>query len=99
MAKADGDSFIDGDILSFQEMNRILTDFWQATKPTNLQSGCLFGQSTTEKLFLQGSSAEEEVLQLTRSKDQAPSFSGMNILAHNETVVVHEGEVVFYNAI
>lgn len=99
MAKADGDAFIDGDILSFQEMNRILQDFWQATVPSNLQSGCLWAQSTTEKLFLQGSSAEEEVLQLTRSKDKEPYFSGMNILTHDEEVVAHEGEVVFYNAI
>lgn len=99
MAKSDGDPFIDGDILSFQEMNRILQDFWQAAVPSNLQSGCFFAQSTTEKIFLQGSSAEEEVLQLTRSKDTEPFFAGMNILAFDEEVVIREGEVVFYNSI
>jgi hypothetical protein len=99
MAKADGDAFVDGDILSFQEMNRILTNFWQAIEPSNLQSGCLYGKSTNEKLFMKGISALEEVLQRTRSSDLEVRFSGLNILTFEEDVLVYEGEVLFYNPI
>jgi len=96
MAKSDGDPFIDGDILSFQEMNRILTSFWQASEPSNLQSGSLYGKSTDEKLFLKGVSSSEEVLQQTRSSDLEVEFSGLNILTYEGDVLTYEGEVLFY---
>lgn len=96
MAKSDGDPFIDGDILSFQEMNRILTDFWQASEPSNLQSGSCFAKSTDEKLFMMGISASEEVLQQNRSWDLEVKLSGLNILTFEEDVLTYEGEVLFY---
>ena len=99
MAKADGDAFVDGDILSYQEMNRILMNFWQASEPSNLQSGTLYGKSTDEKLFLMGTSSTEEVLQQTRSSDLEVRFSGLNILAFEEELLVYEGEILFYNPI
>jgi len=99
MAKLDGDPFVDGDILSYQEMNRILTSFWQASEPANLQSGSLYGKSTAEKLYLMGTSATEEVLQQTRSSDLEVKFSGLNILTYEEDVLTYEGEVLFYNEI
>jgi len=99
MAKADGDAFVDGDILSYQEMNRILTHFWQAITPSNLQSGSLHAKSTNEKLFMKGISALEEVLQQTRSSDLEVRFSGLNILTFEEDILVYEGEVLFYNPI
>lgn len=99
MAKSDGDPFVDGDILSFQEMNRILTSFWQASAPSNLQSGCLWGESDTEKIHLMGTSVTEEVLQQTRSSDLEVKFSGLNILTIGGEVLTFEGEVLFYNDI
>lgn len=99
MAKSDGDAFIDGDILSFQEMNRILKNFWQASAPSNLQSGCLWGESDTQKLHLMGTSVTEEVLQKTRSSDLEVRFSGLNILTYEGEVLVYEGELLFYNPI
>lgn len=96
MAKSDGDPFLDGDILSFQEMNRILTDFWQASEPSNLQSGSLYGKSTSEKLFMMGIAASEEVLQQNRSWDLEVKISGLNILTYEDDVLTYEGEVLFY---
>lgn len=99
MAKADGDAFVDGDILSYQEMNRILMNFWQASEPSNLQSGCFWAKSSNEKLFMMGVSATEEVLQQTRSSDLEVRFSGLNILTFEEDPLVYEGKVLFYNPI
>lgn len=99
MAKSDGDPFIDGDILSFQEMNRILTGFWQASEPSNLQSGSLYGQSTNEKLFMMGIAASEEVLQQNRSRDLEVQLAGLNILTYEGEVLTYEGEVLFYSEI
>ena len=96
MAKSDGDPFIDGDILSFQEMNRILTGFWQASEPSSLQSGSLHAKSTNEKLFMMGIAASEEVIQQTRSWDLEIKLSGLNILTYEEDVLTYEGEVLFY---
>lgn len=99
MAKSDGDPFLDGDILSFQEMNRILTGFWQASEPSNLQSGSLYGKSTHEKLYLMGITASEEVIQQTRSWDLEVKLSGLNILTFDGDVLTYDGEVLFYNEI
>lgn len=96
MAKSDGDPFIDGDILSFQEMNRILTGFWQASEPSNLQSGSLYGKSTSEKLFMMGIGASEEVLQQTRSWDLEVQFAGLNILTYDGEILTYDGEVLVY---
>lgn len=99
MAKSDGDPFQDGDLLSFQEMNRILTGFWQASEPDNLQSGSLYGKSTHEKLYLMGIAASEEVLQQTRSWDLEVQFAGLNILTYEGDVLTYDGEVLFYSEI
>ena len=97
MPKSDGDPFIDGDLLSFQEMNRILTAFYQASEPSNLQPGCSWVQSLDDKYFLMGAVAKEEVLQKTRSFNIEPRFAGLNIVVEADQVICEDGEVVFYN--
>ena len=54
MAKSDGDPFQDGDLGSFEEMNRILTNFRGVTIPSNLQPGSLFSDSGDDKLYQEG---------------------------------------------
>jgi hypothetical protein len=95
MALSDGDLFVNGSNVPYQQMNRMLTNFWQATEPSNLQSGSLWAKSTNQKIYLMGTNAIEEVLQETRSKDLEPEFSGMNIVTNEGDVVTNEGDVVF----
>ena len=95
MAKIDGDPFSDGDLLSFEEMNRILTNFYQASVPSNLQSGGFWVDSDTDKCDLKGISTLDEVIQATRSWDVSPELSGLPIVCNDGDVVVNDDEVVF----
>lgn len=97
MPKADGDPFIDGDILSYQEMNRILTAFYQASEPSNLQPGCSWVKSLDDKYYLMGGADIDEILQMTRSFDIEPRFAGLNIVVEDNQVICEDGEVVFYS--
>lgn len=79
MAYSDGDDFIDGAILSFQQANRIKNHFRGAAAPTNAQEGMLFSGSSNDKLWHRiGTSLEwDEVLQETMSFDATPIFDNL----------------------
>lgn len=77
MAYIDGDDFIDGAILSFQQANRMKDNFRLATPPANIQPGMLFSDSDDDKLYHEGAAASEEILQATRSDDVNPLFAGV----------------------
>lgn len=100
MAYSDGDDFISGAILSFQQANRMKNHFAQASEPSNLSAGMLHSDTDDEKLYHMGSAAVEEILQLKRSNDQDPQFNepefkGLNIVTNDNQVVVNNNEVVF----
>jgi len=100
MGYADGDDFISGAILSYQQMIRIKNNFYQATAPSNLQGGMIHVDSDDDKAHLMGASATEEILQLTRSNDKDPQFNepefkGLNIVCIGDAVVCLDDEVVF----
>jgi len=61
MALIDGDDFIDGSILSYQEGNRLKNNFREtnANIPTNPSSGMLFSRSDGDNLYHFGADWEE----------------------------------------
>ena len=63
MAYIDGDDFIDGAILSFQQANRMKDNFRLATPPANIQPGMLFSDSDDDKLYHEGAAGGNEILQ------------------------------------
>lgn len=75
MGLADGDLYVSGSILSYQQMKRIYQNFRAASVPSNLQAGALWSCSADDKLHHRGASAIEEILQLTRSSDVSPKFT------------------------
>ena len=75
MGLADGDLYVSGSILSFQQMKRIYQNFRGASVPSNLQPGALWSDSDDDKIHHRGASAVEEILQLTRSADVSPKFT------------------------
>lgn len=68
MAYIDGDDFINGAILSYQEGNRIKNNWRGAAVPANFQPGMIYSESTTDKIYHRGAAALEELVQLTRSR-------------------------------
>lgn len=61
MALSDGDLYVSGSILSFQQMIRVYTNFRAASVPSALQAGALWSDSTDDRLYHQGASAIIEV--------------------------------------
>ena len=61
MGLADGDLYVSGSILSFQQMKRIYQNFRAATVPSNLQAGALWSGSDDDRLWHQGASELLEV--------------------------------------
>lgn len=61
MGLADGDLYVSGSILSFQQMIRVYTNFRAASVPSALQAGALWSKSTDDRLYHQGASALLEV--------------------------------------
>lgn len=78
MAFADGDDFVSGSILSFQQANRIKNHFRLATAPSSPVGGMIRSDSDDDKLHHYGT-AWEEVLQLSRSSDVDPAFNDIQI--------------------
>lgn len=68
MALIDGDDFVNGSILSYQEMNRIKNNWRAAAAPANFQPGMILSDSDDDRLYHRGASALEEIVQLTRSR-------------------------------
>jgi len=100
MAFIDGDDFVTGSILSFQQANRIKNNFRAATEPSSIQPGMCFSDSTDDKFFHMGALATEEILQKTLSRDIDPEFRdpeirGLNIITKDGAVVTKDGAVVF----
>jgi hypothetical protein len=83
MAYSDGDDFINGAILSYQQANRLKNHWRGAAVPANIQPGMIFSKSTDDKLYHRGAAAEEEVLQLNRSQDVSPTFLYETLLGRN----------------
>jgi len=99
MAYSDGDNFVDGAILSYQQANRMKNNFRGASEPTNIQPGMLFSDSDDDKLYHEGAAAAEQILQETRSRDADAELRdiivrGLNIVCDDEGATFHEGEVV-----
>jgi len=63
MAYEDGDDFIDGAILSFQEANRIKDNFRGSGALANAQPGMLKSDSDDDKLYHEGAAGPNEILQ------------------------------------
>jgi len=82
MAKSDGDPFEDGDLLSYEEMNRILTNFRGTTIPSNLQPGALYSRSADDRLSHK-TDADEYLI-----------FQGNPVCADNTVVCTNNSVVV-----
>ncbi|MCK4759023.1 MAG: hypothetical protein KAT69_03195 [Candidatus Aminicenantes bacterium] len=67
MTIANGDDLVSGNILSFQEANRIKNNWRSATAPSNPQAGMLFSDSDDEKLYHRQASAWMVVMQADNS--------------------------------
>jgi len=67
MGLGDGDAFVSGSILSFQQANRIVQNWRGATAPSNPQAGSLFSDSDDEKLYHRQASAWKEIVQVDTS--------------------------------
>lgn len=81
MSLATGSLAVVDDILSYQQYNRILTSFRDASAPANAQPGSIFSKSSDDRLYHAGAaSAQEEVLQLTRSKSASPQFASLRLM-------------------
>ena len=85
MAFADGDDFVTGSILSFQQANRMKNNFRGASAPSNVQPGMTYSDSDDDKFYHMGAVASEEVLQATRSADIIPRFLGADL--HSITII------------
>lgn len=101
MALIDGQPMVSGDLLSFQQMNRILTNWRGASEPASWVAGMLWSQTVTDKLFHEGTAGHEEVLQETRSRDIDVELHdlvvhGINILVYENEVLTYENEVLTY---
>lgn len=59
MGLSDGDLFVSGSILSYQQANRIYQNFRAATVPSALQAGALWSRSSDDKLYHKGASLFE----------------------------------------
>lgn len=79
MALSDGEDFVTGDILSYQEANRLKNNFRGATAPTIPSTGMLFSDSDDDKLYHHGADSLgwDEVLQAARSADVTPVFDNL----------------------
>jgi len=102
MAYSDGDDFVNGAILSYQQANRMKNNFRGAAAPANIQPGMLFSGNVDDRLYHMGAAAVEEVLQLTRSRVGTDPFQmySLNIKALNavcldNNVVCVDNSIVF----
>jgi len=64
MPLSDGDAFAVGDILSFQQAERIRSNWRAAAAVSNPQPGSLWSRSTDEKLFHRQAAAYKEIVQV-----------------------------------
>ena len=64
MAYSDGDDFISGAILSFQQANRMKNNWRAAAPPTNPSGGMLHSDSDDDKLYHWGTAAWIEIMQV-----------------------------------
>lgn len=77
MALSNGDDFVYGDLLSYQEANRLKNHFRGTTEPTNMQPGMIFSDEDDDTLHHAGAGTgypTDEVLQETRSHEAEPVF-------------------------
>jgi len=63
MALIDGDDFVDGNKLSFQQKNRMKNNWRDASAPSNPSPGMLFSDSDDDKLYHRGAAAWYEIFQ------------------------------------
>lgn len=59
MAFINGDPFVSGSLLSFQQALRMMVNFRGATVPSNLQAGALWSDSDDNRLWHQGATLDE----------------------------------------
>ena len=71
MAYIDGDDFVDGAILSFQQGNRMKNAFRLATPPGNPSPGMTFSDSDDNKYSHWTGAAWWELLQIEKSQQAA----------------------------
>ena len=101
MSLEGGDLFVTGDLLSYQQMNRIMQNRRGTSEPASWVVGMLWSQTVTDKLFHEGTAGHEEVLQEARSSDVDVSLKdltiqGLNVLVYEGEVLTYEGEVLTY---
>lgn len=86
MGLADGDLYVSGSILSFQQMKRIYQNFRAATVPSNLQAGALWSKSTDDRLWHQGASDLLEVFteKTTLTFENLLSNSGFGVWSQSD---------------
>jgi hypothetical protein len=84
MSLATGTDAILDDIFSYAQYNRIKNHFRGASAPAAAQPGSIFSDSDDDRLYHAGAaSAQEEVLQLTRSKAASPQFATLKLMDTN----------------
>lgn len=85
MGLADGDLYVSGSILSFQQMKRIYQNFRAATVPSNLQAGALWSRSSDDKLWHQGTTLDEVFTeQTTLTWQNLLSNSGFGVWSQSD---------------
>jgi len=86
MALSDGDLFVSGSILSYQQANRIYQNFRAATVPTALQAGGLWSDSDDDRLWHQGASELLEVFteKTTLTWENLLSNSGFGVWSQSD---------------
>jgi hypothetical protein len=61
MALIDGDDFVNGSILSYQEMNRIKNNWRAAAAPANFQPGMILSENVYDRTYIRGAAALVEL--------------------------------------
>jgi hypothetical protein len=100
MGYIDGDNFIDGAVLSFQEMNRIKNNWRASAAPANIQPGMLFSDADDDRLYHRGAASAQELYQHVVSRTTLPQFANtdfkaINAVCLNDSPVCLNNEMVF----
>lgn len=86
MAFINGDPFVSGSLLSFQQALRMMVNFRGATVPSNLQDGALWSDSDDDKLWHQGAALDEVFTEKTTlTWENLLSNSGFGVWSQSDT--------------
>lgn len=79
MSLSDGDAFVNGDVVAFQQLERIKVNWRAASAPSNPQPGSQYSDSSDEKLYHRQAGGYKELVQAdTPFSDDAEIVIGNN---------------------